>query len=216
VVEPELMKRGLHRAAGRWGRFAYLGIEHVFLYVMAAACVGLAIAAVIMVLQHGFHTVKEAHSLIAALVLAVGAVAWVRRSFAVNWRVGRALDRLRTKRISIGLRQGPKVFRVRVGEHAWREAVERLGDECDCLLIDLSTDVDRASWEIDHLKAEWSGRAAVLLNEAATLPAALKGPSVPVVRYSPGIMAWKDFATQLRRTVVALLHGIGRGSAATA
>jgi hypothetical protein len=214
VLELELANRGL-RAAGRLGRFAYLGFEHLLLYVMATACIGLAIFAVIMVLQYGFHTVREARNLIVALVLAVGAVAWVRRSFVMNWRVGRALDRVRIKRVSNAFGQGPKLFKVRVGERAWREAVELLGDECDCLLIDLST-VDRASWEIDHLKAGWNGRAAVLLNEATALPAALKGPGVPVVRYSPGIMAWKDFATQLRKTVAALLSGIGHGSAATA
>ena len=203
VLDLESLDRGLPRAAGRWGKLAFLRLEQIFLAVAAVVVIGLLLAPFVA----GHRQAGEPRHLHALIVVVIATVGWIGRLFIKNWRVGRAVDRVGSTRIKHPLWPARRILKAQMSQRDWRAAVERLGEECDCLLIDLSTEVDRLSWEIDHLKTKWMGRAAVLLTEAAAIPAALKATSVPVVRYSPALQAWQGFAAQLRQTVPVLLAG---------
>jgi hypothetical protein len=195
VLELEPPNRSLRQAVGRWGKLAFLGFEQIFLAVGAIAVIGLLLAQLVGGYQHDGE-LRHLHTLI---ILAVAAAGFIGRLSIMNWRVGRAVDRVRAKRVRSLRGSARSIFKLQMGQRVWREAIEHLRDECACLLIDLSADIDRLSWEIDHLKTQWVGRAVALLNDTAAIPEALKAAGVPIVRYSLALQAWQGFAAQLRR-----------------
>jgi hypothetical protein len=204
ILELQSANRGLRHSVGGLARFAFLGIEHALLLVVAIVAIGLTVALIVEILLHGL-ALNELKPLIGGMVFSIGAIVWMGRSFIVNWRVGRAVDLVRAKQYSHVFGWVPRTMKIRMSERVWREAVEHIGEECECLLIDLSQDVDQVTWEIDHVTKKWAGRAAILLNEQAAIPVALKTQDLPIVRYSPGHGAWQNFAIQLRKTLASFV-----------
>lgn len=185
-----------------------LKIGHLLKVVAAMVVIGVAVAlAMAIFASSGLRSGLEVKYLLAVIALAAGAFAWMRRNSTIDWRVGRAIDRLRAKRMGGPVWPGPRMLTMSMDQGVWREALQNIGDECDCLLIDLSTGAVRDRWEIGYLKKHWNGRAVALLDEAASMPADWRALDLPVVRYSPGHGAWHNFVDQLRRTLASMRHG---------